>query len=55
MDLAQAIIVGFSTALTWSNLAYCFIGVFVGTAVGVLPALVPVATVSSVVWERFTG
>ena len=39
MDLGQAIILGFSTALTWSNLAYCFIGVFVGTAVGVLPGL----------------
>jgi putative tricarboxylic transport membrane protein len=55
MDLGQAIILGFSTALTWSNLAYCFVGVFVGTAVGVLPVLEPVATVSRVTWERFTG
>ena len=48
MELGAAIILGFSTALTWSNLAYCFIGVFVGTAAGVLPALEPVATVSRV-------
>jgi putative tricarboxylic transport membrane protein len=54
MDLAQAIIVGFSTALTWSNLAYCFIGVFVGTAVGVLPGLGPVATISLLLPFSFT-
>src|ERR1044072_7866158 len=46
MDLWQAIALGFSTALTWSNLTYCFMGVFVGTAVGVLPGLGPVATIS---------
>ena len=45
MGLWDAILVGFSTALSWSNLSYCFIGVFVGTAVGVLPGLGPVATI----------
>ena len=54
MDLWQAIILGFSTALTWSNLAYCFIGVFVGTAVGVLPGLGPVATISLLLPFSFT-
>ena len=52
--LAQAIVVGFSTALTWSNLTYCFIGVFVGTAVGVLPGLGPVATISLLLPFSFT-
>jgi len=54
MDLAQAIVVGFSTALSWSNLTYCFIGVFVGTAVGVLPGLGPVATISLLLPFSFT-
>jgi putative tricarboxylic transport membrane protein len=46
MELIDAIWVGFATALTWQNLAYCFIGVFVGTAIGVLPGLGPVPTIS---------
>ena len=54
MDSGQAIMLGFSTALTWSNLAYCFIGVFVGTAVGVLPGLGPVATISLLLPFSFT-
>ena len=54
MDLWDAIMLGFSTALTWSNLAYCFIGVFVGTAVGVLPGLGPVATISLLLPFSFT-
>jgi putative tricarboxylic transport membrane protein len=54
MDLWQAIALGFSTALTWSNLTYCFMGVFVGTAVGVLPGLGPVATISLLLPFSFT-
>ena len=37
---------GFEQALTWSNLFYCFIGVLLGTAIGVLPGLGPVATIA---------
>jgi putative tricarboxylic transport membrane protein len=54
MGLWDAILLGFSTALTWSNLTYCFIGVFVGTAVGVLPGLGPVATISLLLPFSFT-
>lgn len=46
MDLFSALILGFSTALTVSNLAYCLIGVTFGTLIGVLPGLGPVAAIS---------
>ena len=54
MDLLDAILVGFSTALTWQNLLYCFIGVFVGTVIGVLPGLGPVPTISLLLPFSFT-
>jgi len=38
MDLLLS---GFATALSWSNLVYCLIGVTVGMLVGVLPGLGP--------------
>jgi putative tricarboxylic transport membrane protein len=34
---------GFSTALTWQSLFYCFVGCLWGTIVGVLPGLGPLA------------
>jgi putative tricarboxylic transport membrane protein len=37
---------GFSVALTLTNLAYCAAGVFIGTLVGVLPGLGPLAAMS---------
>jgi putative tricarboxylic transport membrane protein len=40
------LIYGFSIILTLSNLFYCFIGVVIGTLVGVLPGLGPVAAMS---------
>ena len=44
MDLLTNLGIGFSTAFSLTNLAYCFLGVFLGTAVGVLPGLgVPAA------------
>ena len=46
MDVFGNLLLGFETALTLSNLAYCLIGVFLGTAIGVLPGLGPVATIS---------
>src|ERR671917_2802744 len=46
MDVFGNLFLGFETALTLSNLAYCLIGVFLGTAIGVLPGLGPVATIS---------
>jgi putative tricarboxylic transport membrane protein len=38
--------IGFGQALTAQNLLYCFIGVFLGTAIGVLPGLGPIATIA---------
>jgi putative tricarboxylic transport membrane protein len=37
---------GWATALTVLNLCYCFLGVLIGTLVGVLPGLGPVATIA---------
>ena len=37
---------GFSIALTIANLGYCAAGVFIGTLVGVLPGIGPVAAMS---------
>ncbi|MFD2368391.1 tripartite tricarboxylate transporter permease [Pseudoduganella sp. GCM10020061] len=46
MDILANLALGFDTAFTMTNLMYCLIGVFVGTAVGVLPGLGPIATIS---------
>ena len=54
MDILHSIALGFATALTWQNLIYCFIGVFVGTVIGVLPGLGPVPTISLLLPFSFT-
>ncbi|TCV74558.1 TctA family transporter [Neorhizobium sp. R1-B] len=46
MDIFNGLLLGFSTATTFSNFLYCFLGVLLGTTVGVLPGLGPVATIS---------
>jgi putative tricarboxylic transport membrane protein len=46
MDVISNLALGFEMAFTLSNLMYCLIGVFVGTAVGVLPGLGPAATIA---------
>src|SRR5688572_27051148 len=46
MTVIDHLLQGFSVALTWSNLLYCFIGVLWGTIVGVLPGLGPLAGMS---------
>lgn len=46
MDLLSNISYGFSVALTPSNLLYCFIGVFTGTLIGVLPGIGPMGAMS---------
>ena len=43
MDSLLLLLQGFETALTWTNLLYCLIGVSVGMFIGVLPGLGPVA------------
>src|ERR671911_1858310 len=46
MELLADLGLGFATAFSPYNLLYCFIGVLLGTAVGVLPGLGPVATIA---------
>ncbi len=46
MDLITNLGLGFSVALHPLNLVYCFAGVLLGTVVGVLPGLGPLATVA---------
>ena len=53
MKIFQHLSLGFETALTLTNLMSCLIGVFVGTAVGVLPGLGPVATIAMLLPARF--
>ena len=46
MEVFSNLYLGFETALSLANLLYCLIGVFLGTAIGVLPGLGPVATIA---------
>jgi putative tricarboxylic transport membrane protein len=46
MDLFANLALGLATAVTPINLLYCLIGVFLGTAIGVLPGLGPTATIA---------
>jgi TctA family transporter len=54
MDLLANLALGFDTALTLSNLLYCFIGVLIGTLIGVLPGIGPVATIAMLLPVTFT-
>ncbi len=53
MEIFSNLGLGLETALTLTNLFYCLIGVFVGTAVGVLPGLGPVATIAMLLPATF--
>ncbi len=46
MELFKNLYLGFSVALSLQNLWYCFVGVFLGTLIGVLPGIGPVATIA---------
>jgi TctA family transporter len=46
MDLFANLAFGFGVAFSLQNLAYCFIGVLVGTLIGVLPGIGPLATIA---------
>jgi TctA family transporter len=40
------LLLGLSVALTWNNLLFAFMGCIIGTAIGVLPGIGPLATIS---------
>src|SRR6185369_7070618 len=46
MDLINNLAIGFQTALSLQNLLYAFFGAMLGTLIGVLPGLGPVATIA---------
>jgi putative tricarboxylic transport membrane protein len=46
MDIIASLGLGFSVALDPTNILYCFIGVLLGTLVGVLPGIGPTATIA---------
>jgi len=46
MDFFANLIAGLSVVLTPLNLSFCFLGVFVGTLIGVLPGIGPVGTMA---------
>src|SRR4026208_1290435 len=46
MELFNNLIFGFTVALTLQNLWFCFIGVLLGTLIGVLPGIGPLATIA---------
>jgi putative tricarboxylic transport membrane protein len=46
LESLQLLASGFATALTLQNLAYCVIGALVGTFVGILPGLGPIAGIA---------
>ena len=46
MDIAAGLMNGFAVALAPANLLWCFVGVLLGTVVGIMPGLGPPATIA---------
>ncbi|WP_075218038.1 tripartite tricarboxylate transporter permease [Mongoliimonas terrestris] len=46
MSILDGLLQGFAVALTVHNVAWCFVGVFLGTIIGILPGLGPAATIA---------
>src|SRR4029453_16132280 len=46
MEIFDNLVLGFSVALSLKNLAYCFVGVLLGTLIGVLPGIGPLVTIA---------
>ncbi len=54
MNIFHNLMLGFNVALTLLNLLYCFIGAVLGTLIGVLPGIGPVATIAMLLPITFT-
>jgi putative tricarboxylic transport membrane protein len=53
MELLSNLALGFGVALHWNNILYCFVGVLLGTLIGVLPGIGPIATISMLLPATF--
>jgi len=53
MELLHNLMLGFSVAIHPLNVMYCFIGVLLGTLIGVLPGIGPIATISMLLPATF--
>jgi TctA family transporter len=53
MEIFNNLVMGFGVALTFTNIMYCFIGVLLGTLIGVLPGIGPIATISMLLPATF--
>lgn len=53
MELLANLQLGFDVALSLQNVLYCFIGVLLGTLIGVLPGIGPVATIAMLLPATF--
>ena len=54
MEFLSNLDIGFHAALSLNNLLFCFIGVVVGTAIGMLPGLGPLATIAMLLPLTYT-
>jgi putative tricarboxylic transport membrane protein len=54
METLQQLLMGFSVALTPTNLFYAFFGCLVGTMIGVLPGIGPVTTIAMILPATFS-
>ena len=54
MDLITNLSIGFGVAVTPINLLYAFIGCLLGTLIGVLPGIGPVATIAMLLPATYT-
>src|SRR5258706_12932317 len=46
MDIFHNLAIGFNAALTFANIGFCLLGVILGTLIGVLPGIGPLATIA---------
>jgi TctA family transporter len=54
MEILHNLGIGFGVALTFANLLYCLTGVLLGTLIGVLPGIGPIATIAMLLPATFT-
>ena len=53
MELFNNLALGFSVALAGGNILYCLVGVILGTLIGVLPGIGPIATIAMLLPATF--